>query len=437
MVWRNLLLVGLLCVGGLRSLHAQDAAPVEGSLQLGGKTIKLAHAVAYEGKLSGDDVLTILASDRPISADKVKTVLKEGKGKDDDLTLTQPHLRIRFTMSGEPTSYYAFANGTTVSSAGGSINGELKRDGDRVQGKATLELTGEGSFERRFDVRFNVALLESATSPPAAKPATRKTPMVSGRFKGNGKDAKIAFASARAGEPFADKPSIVLIFTELDHSKDKRPDISAGFGRFGSAIIISCHEDGNIFGCEVAHAAHAKKPFSSIGKVTLDEFDASNGQAAGVLNTGGETETFGEKWEVNLKFVVDLPASAPKPSVADAPKPTPKPTVADTPKPREPKAAASLKVRELPYPKDAKEFEYKEIVKHVAFRAPGGVKAVADEFAKSLDGQGWAKKGGDLVTPASAILNRTKGDAKLTIFVKPADGGSQVTIFTEGLDWKE
>ncbi|HEV3005027.1 MAG TPA: hypothetical protein VGX78_11230 [Pirellulales bacterium] len=37
----------------------------------------------------------------------------------------------------------------------------------------------------------------------------------------------------------------------------------------------------------------------------------------------------------------------------------------------------------------------------------------------------------------SAILNRTRGAAKLTIFVKPAAEGSTVTIMTEGLDWEE
>src|ERR1043165_9038816 len=37
---------------------------------------------------------------------------------------------------------------------------------------------------------------------------------VSGVFKGNGKEAKLAYASARKGEPFADKPTTVLTFTE-------------------------------------------------------------------------------------------------------------------------------------------------------------------------------------------------------------------------------
>src|SRR5262245_55052127 len=69
---------------------------------------------------------------------------------------------------------------------------------------------------------------------------------VSGVFKGNGKAAKLAFVSTRKGEPFADKPTIVITFTEKDHSKEKKPVIKAGFGHFGSALIITINEEGNI-----------------------------------------------------------------------------------------------------------------------------------------------------------------------------------------------
>ena len=65
-------------------------------------------------------------------------------------------------------------------------------------------------------------------------------PTVTGIFKGNGKDAKLACVSAHWREPFADKSSIVLVFTEKDHSKDKKPDFNAGFGKFGSALVVRC-----------------------------------------------------------------------------------------------------------------------------------------------------------------------------------------------------
>ena len=58
---------------------------------------------------------------------------------------------------------------------------------------------------------------------------------------------------------------MVLVFTEKDHSKDKKPDFNAVFGKFGSALIISLHEEGGIFGCQVVHTAHEKQGFTSIG----------------------------------------------------------------------------------------------------------------------------------------------------------------------------
>jgi len=40
-----------------------------------------------------------------------------------------------------------------------------------------------------------------------------------------------------------------------------------------------------------------------------------------------------------------------------------------------------------------------------------------------------------MVNAQSSILKRKRGEASLTIFVKPEAGGSDVKIFTEGLSW--
>ena len=131
-------------------------------------------------------------------------------------------------------------------------------------------------------------------------------PTVTGIFKGNGKDAKLTTVSAHWGEPFSDKPGIVLVFTEKDHSKDKKPDFNAAFGKFGSALIISLHEDGGIFGCQVVHSAHQKQGFSSIGKIEATDFSMQTARCEGELTTDGQVDMFGETWEVNLKFVAPL-----------------------------------------------------------------------------------------------------------------------------------
>jgi hypothetical protein len=66
----------------------------------------------------------------------------------------------------------------------------------------------------------------------------------------------------------------MLVFT----SKDKRPDIKASFGSYGSALIITAYPDGEVVGCDVAHEAHQKKPFSSAGSVKMSDFKIENGQ---------------------------------------------------------------------------------------------------------------------------------------------------------------
>ena len=125
-------------------------------------------------------------------------------------------------------------------------------------------------------------------------------------FKGNGKEAKIAYVSAHWREPFNDKPSIVLLFTEKDHSKVKKPDFDASFGKFGNALVISLHEDGSIFGCQVVHSAHKKQGFSSVGEIRTNNFKFEDGKVEGELLTDKELEFFGDTWDVNLKFVAPL-----------------------------------------------------------------------------------------------------------------------------------
>src|SRR5262249_33844271 len=143
---------------------------------------------------------------------------------------------------------------------------------------------------------------------PAKKhgPAANVKPTVTGTFKGNGKDAKLSYVSARWGEPFDGKPGIVLVFTEKDHSKDSKPDFNASFGKFGSALIVSLHEDGQIYGCEVVHSALEKKNFTSLGSMEANPFNYEDGKVEGELSTNGPVDTFGEKWETKVKFVAPL-----------------------------------------------------------------------------------------------------------------------------------
>ena len=54
---------------------------------------------------------------------------------------------------------------------------------------------------------------------------------------------------------------------------------------------------------------------------------------------------------------------------------------------------------------------------------------------RESQGPGLGIDGRDLVTPASSILKRKRGQATLTIFVKPENGGKSEVMLTEGLSW--
>ena len=139
----------------------------------------------------------------------------------------------------------------------------------------------------------------------AAPADDKKDAPVAGTFTGNGKEAKLAFVSSKADQ--FDKEDVVLIFTEKDHSKEKNPATAAAFNKCGSALIITVTPKGKVVGCQVCHEAHKKSGFNDIGTLEVKDFKVADGKLTGTLTTKGETETFGEKWEVKLTFSVSKP----------------------------------------------------------------------------------------------------------------------------------
>ena len=100
-------------------------------------------------------------------------------------------------------------------------------------------------------------------------------------------------------------------------------------------------------------------------------------------------------------------------------------------------AGNQLNAKDLALTKDASDVEYKALVEQLGFKSKANVKSACAELSANLKAQGWTKEGSDLIRPASAILKRKRGDAELTIFVKPDGGGSGVKMMTEGLAWDE
>lgn len=446
------ILVAGIAVVGVATVFAQGGAKPadvgEGTLMIKGKNYPLKHAAAYETTVDGEEGIAVVLSGPTISSEKINAARKSEKAGDMP-DFRKPYVKLEFTKAGQFKGWGAGAGDTSLGRrTGGNATGELKVQNGRAIGKANQPNETEGMFPSGLDVHFDVALLRAGESLPPPKkpgPAANIKPTVTGEFKGNGKDAKLAYVSAHWREPFGDKPSIVLVFTEKDHSKDKKPDFNAGFGKFGSALVISLHEDGDIFGCEVAHSALKHKNFSSIGKIQTNDFEYADGKVQGELTTDGPADVFGETWDVNVKFVAPL-GEIPKEFQPAPSKEEEKTATTESSKTAaadddddavaQPKAAG-LNVKDLALTKDASDVEYKALVEQLGFKSKANVKSTCAELSANLKAQGWTKQGSDLITPASAILKRKRGDAELTIFVKPESGGSEVKMMTEGLAWDE
>lgn len=253
---------------------------------------------------------------------------------------------------------------------------------------------------------------------------------VSGTFLGDGKDGKIAHLVVQTREPFSAQAAIRLVFTEKDPSSSQKPDFDAGFKKLGSALILSVHRDGGIFGCEVAHTAHEKSPFTALGEIKIEDFKVTDTTVSGRVTTGGELDAFEQKWNVDLTFSAPLPKGAFAEEEA-------KPMTKEEPKKEEPAKPAGpmLAVSKLPLPASAADVEYKAVVGHIHFRSDASVSEVAGEFSDKLKEQGWKDGAGSLMGKTNAILKRERDGASLTIMVQPAGAGCTVKVFTEGLDW--
>jgi hypothetical protein len=447
-------LLGMMAAIGISTLLAQGGAKAgEGTLSLEDKNYSLSNAVAYETTVNGEEAIAVVLSGQAISNEDLRKSMDEEK-KGGFADFKRPFVVLDFSKAGQLKYWAAAAGGTSIGRrSAGKATGELKLQDGKVSGKASQPRDAEGMFPTAFDVRFDVKLLAAGESlPPTVKkapgPAANVQPTVTGTFKGNGKEAKIAYVSAHWREPFDGKPGIALVFTEKDHSKVKKPDFDAGFGKFGGALVIAVFEDGNIFSCQVVHSAHKKQGFSSVGQIRTNNFKFDEGKVEGELVTDGQLEFFGDTWEVNLKFVAPLGEIPKEFQVADtkksdetkadkSKKQTNDDAADDSEKPKSPPAKDQLNVKALALTKDATDLEYKTAVEHVVFKSKSNVKAVCAELTTNLKAQGWTNDGSDLITPASSILKRKRGDAALTIFVKPEGAGSQVQIFTEGLAWDE
>jgi hypothetical protein len=102
-------------------------------------------------------------------------------------------------------------------------------------------------------------------------------------------------------------------------------------------------------------------------------------------------------------------------------------------------AAAELngpKARSLPLPQGATNVEYEKLTGQIRCKCSSDVVTTANYLAQQFNAQGWTA-GRDLIRAKSAIMKRTKGDATLSIFVRPGEGTTSVQIISKGLSWGE
>lgn len=140
-----------------------------------------------------------------------------------------------------------------------------------------------------------------------AAPAAWSAGKVTGKFIGNGTEARLAHAVVVPHEPWDGQKAYEIVLSEKDPAGVKKPEFDAMFGKLGHALIVAVTEKGDIFSTQVCHQALKKKSFSSSGTLSVENFKIEGGQMSGRFFTEGPDEFFGDTWEIDLTFQAALP----------------------------------------------------------------------------------------------------------------------------------
>ncbi|MFI4934048.1 MAG: hypothetical protein ACHP7N_05485 [Caulobacterales bacterium] len=145
-----------------------------------------------------------------------------------------------------------------------------------------------------------------ASAPAAA--AAASGPAISGVFTGDGQQSTLTQVTAHTDEPFDGKPVTALVFTVKDQGGDAKAAEDALFGNFGDAMVIKVQPDGTVVEADVVHSG-LKSPgsVSLSGVMTIKGYSASGGQISGELTSGGPTDLFDHKLNVDLTFHAKAP----------------------------------------------------------------------------------------------------------------------------------
>jgi hypothetical protein len=136
-----------------------------GTLTIGGKTYKLANAVAYEMKQFDKPMTTIALTEKPLNLTKLKAAV--GKKSADDYFEFVPQVRLVIDGDDKVTSMHIWADSTSISGSG-DVDGDVVIEGARARGTAKMTKPGD-FFDKKYDftVSFDVEVLGKPASATA------------------------------------------------------------------------------------------------------------------------------------------------------------------------------------------------------------------------------------------------------------------------------
>ena len=134
--------------------------------------------------------------------------------------------------------------------------------------------------------------------------SARADSSVSGTYLIDGKPVQLKYAKAIKGDAFGGKDTTLVIISEKDASKSKKPDTDAMFGKLGGALVLTITSDGELVGTQVVKD---KVQFSASGNINLSDFKVDGRNLSGKVATEGQQTFFKNTWQLDVTFSVPGP----------------------------------------------------------------------------------------------------------------------------------
>jgi hypothetical protein len=150
--------------------------------------------------------------------------------------------------------------------------------------------------------RFAVAIM--LLGAPFSSVSARADTSITGTYLINGKPVQLKFAKAIKGEAFDNKDTTMVVLSEKDASKSKKPDFDAMFGKLGGALVLTITSDGELVGTQVVKD---KVQFSASGSINLSDYKVDGGNISGKVATEGQQKFFENTWQIDVTFSAAAP----------------------------------------------------------------------------------------------------------------------------------